>query len=125
MNPPESVPLDGGNMYYPNTGQSSMVQYTTVNIQREMPKDHFIWSLCCLLYWNPCCLGLSALLHSVKARDRKVMGDMEGARRHGSKARNLNIAATVLTVLSIIIAIILIVKMWASAIWIVHSILTI
>uniref|UniRef100_A0A8C6SF23 Uncharacterized protein n=1 Tax=Neogobius melanostomus TaxID=47308 RepID=A0A8C6SF23_9GOBI len=73
---------------------SSVVQHTTVNIYPEMPKDHFIWSLCCFLYSNPFCLGLAALIHS--ARDRKVMGDIEGARGHGMIARILNIMSTVI-----------------------------
>ena len=33
---------------------------------------------------------------SFQARDRKVVGDMEGARRYGFTARRLNILATVL-----------------------------
>uniref|UniRef100_A0A8C6WGV0 Uncharacterized protein n=1 Tax=Neogobius melanostomus TaxID=47308 RepID=A0A8C6WGV0_9GOBI len=107
MNPPESVPLQGGNMYYPNTGQPpSVVQHTTVNIHREMPQDHFIWSLCCFLYSNPFCLGLAALITSVKARDRKVMGDIEGARAYGTTARTLNIISTVIFCLSVLITII-------------------
>lgn len=42
------------------------VQYTTVNIPAEPPKDHIIWSLCCFVYSNPCCLGLAALIFSIK-----------------------------------------------------------
>nr|XP_023678594.1 dispanin subfamily A member 2b-like [Paramormyrops kingsleyae] len=68
--------------------------------QREMqmestppPRDHIIWSLFNFINCNPCCLGLIALYYSVKARDRKVLGDLEAAREHGSKARCFNIAA--------------------------------
>uniref|UniRef100_A0A8C6SF41 Uncharacterized protein n=1 Tax=Neogobius melanostomus TaxID=47308 RepID=A0A8C6SF41_9GOBI len=43
--------------------------------------DHFIWSLCCFLYSNPFCLGLAALIHSVKVSSD---GDIEGARGHGT-----------------------------------------
>uniref|UniRef100_A0A671UCC2 Uncharacterized protein n=1 Tax=Sparus aurata TaxID=8175 RepID=A0A671UCC2_SPAAU len=60
------------------------------------PKDHIIWSLCCFVYSNPLCLGLAALIFSIKARDRKVAGDLEGARLYASTAHCLNIWATVL-----------------------------
>uniref|UniRef100_A0A8C6SIX1 Uncharacterized protein n=1 Tax=Neogobius melanostomus TaxID=47308 RepID=A0A8C6SIX1_9GOBI len=93
----------------------SVVQHTTVNIHREMPKDHFIWSLCCFLYSNPFCLGLAALIHSVKARDRKVMGDIEGARAYGTTARTLNIISTVIACLSVLITIIIIAVVLARA----------
>ncbi|GCB84846.1 hypothetical protein scyTo_0025519, partial [Scyliorhinus torazame] len=39
-------------------------------------------------------------------RDRKVLGDVEGARQYASTARALNIAATVLAILSFIIIIV-------------------
>ncbi|KAM9351983.1 dispanin subfamily A member 2b-like [Symphorus nematophorus] len=77
-------------------GGATVVQYTTVSITSEPPKDHIIWSLCCFVYSNPFCLGLAALIFSVKARDRRVAGDVEGARHYGSTARCLNIWATVL-----------------------------
>uniref|UniRef100_A0A8C6SMM2 IFM3 protein n=1 Tax=Neogobius melanostomus TaxID=47308 RepID=A0A8C6SMM2_9GOBI len=73
---------------------STFVQHTTVNINREMPQDFFIWSLMNFLYCNPFCIGLAALIHSVKSRDMKVAGDVEGARSYGSTARILNIIAT-------------------------------
>uniref|UniRef100_A0A3Q4HJV3 Interferon induced transmembrane protein 3 n=1 Tax=Neolamprologus brichardi TaxID=32507 RepID=A0A3Q4HJV3_NEOBR len=76
-------------------GGSVLVQHTSVNIVTEPPKDHFIWSLLCFVYSNPCCLGLAALIYSIKARDRKVAGDLEGARRHGFIARGLNISTVV------------------------------
>ncbi|KAK7893145.1 hypothetical protein WMY93_022297 [Mugilogobius chulae] len=105
MNPPETVPLQGGNVLYPNMGQPVMIQQTKVSVE-EMPRDHIIWSLCSLVYMNPCCLGLAALFHSIKARDRKVVGDLEAARVHGSKARTLNIVATVLICILIVIMIV-------------------
>ena len=40
-----------------------------------------------------------------QARDRKVVGDLEGARHYGSTARCLNIWATVLTSITFFIAI--------------------
>ncbi|KAK5606265.1 hypothetical protein CRENBAI_024410 [Crenichthys baileyi] len=79
--------------------QNTMVQYST--------KDHIVWSLCCFVYGNPFCLGLAALIFSIKARDRKVVGDMEAARHYSSTARSLNIAATVLVSISCLILIIL------------------
>ncbi|XP_028440655.1 dispanin subfamily A member 2b-like [Perca flavescens] len=108
MNPPghpaENVPLQG--RYDGLPGGSTVIQYTTVNMTPEPPKDHIIWSLCCFLYSNPCCLGLAALIFSIKARDRKVAGDLEGARHYGSTARCLNIWATVLVSISVLITII-------------------
>uniref|UniRef100_A0A8C8DHD1 Uncharacterized protein n=1 Tax=Oryzias sinensis TaxID=183150 RepID=A0A8C8DHD1_9TELE len=77
-------------------------------LQAEPPKDHIIWSLCCFLYSNPLCLGLAALIFSIKSRDRKVVGDLEGARHYGATARCLNIAATIIVCLTVIIAIIVV-----------------
>nr|XP_020479882.1 dispanin subfamily A member 2b-like [Monopterus albus] len=114
MNPPgyqaESVPAQmGRNDGF--TGQpatSTRVQYTTVSISTDPPKDHIIWSLCCFVYSNPFCLGLAALIYSIKSRDRKMAGDLQGAQGYGSTARNLNIAATVLGCILFIVFIIII-----------------
>ncbi|XP_032379359.1 dispanin subfamily A member 2b-like [Etheostoma spectabile] len=109
MNPPcypaENVPLQGRYDRLPE--ESAVIQHTTVNMTPEPPKDHIIWSLCCFLYSNPCCLGLAALIFSIKARDRKVAGDLEGARHYGSTARCLNIWATVLFSITVLIVIII------------------
>ncbi|KAJ0029052.1 hypothetical protein NQD34_004049 [Periophthalmus magnuspinnatus] len=72
----------------------------------EMPRDHLIWSLFNFLYCNPFCLGLAALISSVRARDKKVMRDIEGARTHGKTAWNLNIISTGLLCLITVITII-------------------
>ncbi|KYO41601.1 hypothetical protein Y1Q_0006360 [Alligator mississippiensis] len=40
---------------------------------------------------NFCCLGFFALAFSIKARDRKVLGDYSGAGSYGSTAKCLNI----------------------------------
>ncbi|XP_071756933.2 dispanin subfamily A member 2b-like [Centroberyx gerrardi] len=87
------------------TGSPAVVQHTTVRIDRTepLPRDHIVWSLCSLLYGNPFCLGLAALCYSVKARDRKLLGDLEGARKQGSTALCLNIFALVLVVTMIIL----------------------
>lgn len=62
--PAEDVPLKGR---YEGLGQpGGVVQYTTVNINTDPPSDHIIWSLCCLIYSNICCLGLAAFIFSIK-----------------------------------------------------------
>ncbi|KAL4005462.1 hypothetical protein ACER0C_005175 [Sarotherodon galilaeus] len=109
MNPPAYVPVQVIPSDGPSgqPGGSVLVQHTTVNVITEPPKDHFIWSLLCFLYSHPwCCLGLAALIYSIKARDRKVAGDLEGARRHGLTARGLNIAATIVFAIGFVIVII-------------------
>ncbi|XP_029131779.2 dispanin subfamily A member 2b-like [Labrus bergylta] len=113
---PEGVPLQGrgyegypgypGQPRYP--GQPTVVQSTIVNIVTEPPKDHIIWSLCCFVYSNPFCLGLVALIYSIKSRDRKMVGDLEGARHYGGTARTFNIVSSILigiVILSFIIVI--------------------
>ncbi|KAI3370927.1 hypothetical protein L3Q82_023479 [Scortum barcoo] len=103
-------PGQPGQPGYPGQpGPSALVQYTTVNINSDPPKDHIIWSLCCFVYSNLCCLGLAALIFSIKARDRKMAGDLDGARHYGSTARCLNIAATVLVSVIILICFIVII----------------
>ncbi|KAL4005464.1 hypothetical protein ACER0C_005177 [Sarotherodon galilaeus] len=110
MKPPAYVPMQVRTYDGPSgqPGGSALVQHTTVNVITEPPKDHFIWSLLCFAYLNPCCLGLSALIYSIKARDRKVAGDLEGARHYGATARQLNITSTVLVALIFIIMIIVV-----------------
>ncbi|XP_072291442.1 dispanin subfamily A member 2b-like [Eucyclogobius newberryi] len=108
-----SVPSDRRplqtNMVYTDGENAVMVQQITrVNVEREMPRDHLIWSLICCIYYNPFLLGLVALIFSVKARDRKVAGDIEGARSHGSTAQTLNIISTVLFCLSFLVTLIVV-----------------
>ncbi|XP_015269412.1 PREDICTED: dispanin subfamily A member 2b-like [Gekko japonicus] len=67
-------------------------------------RDHIVWSLCTTLYCNACCLGVMALAFSVKARDRKMVGDHNGASSYGSTSRCLNITALMLSLLFITIA---------------------
>ena len=67
--PTETVPLQGKyEGFHGQPGGSAGVQYTTVSVPPEPPKDHIIWSLCCFLHpWHPCCcLGLAALIFSIK-----------------------------------------------------------
>lgn len=70
-------------------------------------RDHIVWSLFNALYMNPFCLGFVAFYFSIKARDRKVEGDVEGAREYGSTARCLNIVALCLTLLFFVIVIVM------------------
>ncbi|XP_039471822.1 dispanin subfamily A member 2b-like [Oreochromis aureus] len=101
--PTEDVPLQGMS-YGGLPGQPGVVQHTAVNITRgqqvitEPPKDYIIWSLFSFVYLNPFCFGLAALIHSIKARDRKMAGDVDGARHYGSTAQNFNIVATIVAV---------------------------
>ncbi|XP_026028033.1 dispanin subfamily A member 2b-like [Astatotilapia calliptera] len=102
--PTEAVPLQSV-IYGGLPAQPGVVQHTAVNITRgqpvitEPPNDYIIWSLFSFVYTNPFCFGLAALIYSIKARDRKMAGDVDGARRYGSTAQTFNIAATVLGVL--------------------------
>ncbi|XP_075905392.1 interferon-induced transmembrane protein 1-like [Nelusetta ayraudi] len=90
-----------------NPAAPPLVQYTTVNMGAEPPKDHIIWSLITLFYCgNPCCLGLAAFIFSIKSRDRKVVGDLDGARHYGATARCLNIIVTAMVVTLVVIALI-------------------
>ncbi|KAM6309121.1 interferon-induced transmembrane protein 5-like [Aegotheles albertisi] len=59
-----------------------------------LPRDHLVWSIFNTIYMNFCCLGFVALAFSVKARDRRVAGDVEAARRFSSKAKCYNALAT-------------------------------
>ncbi|KAJ6665004.1 hypothetical protein lerEdw1_005235 [Lerista edwardsae] len=85
---------------------------TVIHMQPQVyvppPRDHFVWSLFTTLYFNFCCLGLMALNFSVKARDRKVVGDNSGASSYGSTAKCLNILALVLSLLMVVLLIILV-----------------
>lgn len=89
--------------------QGSAMNSTVVNVTtyQDPPRDHFIWSLFNAIYFNFCCLGFMALVFSVKARDRKVVGDMNGAISYGSTAKCLNITALVLSLLLFILIIVL------------------
>ncbi|XP_069480018.1 interferon-induced transmembrane protein 5-like [Ambystoma mexicanum] len=67
----------------------------TIGGAPKVPRDHMIWSVFNTVYLNLFCLGFMALVYSVKARDQKVAGDVDAARRFGSRARCYNILATV------------------------------
>ncbi|CAI9546632.1 unnamed protein product [Staurois parvus] len=76
-------------------------QATVVTILPEIPpvRDHVLWSMFNTMYMNIFCLGLLALVFSIKSRDRKQLGDRSGAISYGSTARCMNIAATSLSIL--------------------------
>ncbi|KAM9372930.1 dispanin subfamily A member 2b-like [Phaethornis superciliosus] len=73
------------------------------------PRDYLAWSLCTTLYSNICCLGFLALVFSIKSRDRKVLGDFQGALSYSSTSKYLNIIALVLSILFVIIVIVVLV----------------
>ncbi|XP_061768039.1 interferon-induced transmembrane protein 1 [Nerophis ophidion] len=88
---------------------STEAQYTMVEIAREKPRDYIFYSLISFVHLgNPCCLGLVALYYSIKARDRKVAGDIEGTKANGILARNLNIVATVIFCILVLVFIIVV-----------------
>ncbi|KAM5317336.1 interferon-induced transmembrane protein 1-like [Glossophaga mutica] len=89
---------------------SAPVTTTVVNIQPEtVVPDHIVWSLFNTLFFNVCCLGFVAFAYSVKSRDRKMAGDVIGARSYASTAKCLNIWALVLGLLGTIGFIVLLV----------------
>ncbi|NWV26895.1 IFM1 protein, partial [Origma solitaria] len=98
--PPYEVLPAGVNM-------EELPRSTTVLMEEQPkpPRDHLVWSLFTTVYCNFCCLGLLALVFSVKSRDRKVLGDYSGAQSYSSTAKGLNIAALVLNIITIIIVV--------------------
>ncbi|XP_060694953.1 dispanin subfamily A member 2b-like [Hemiscyllium ocellatum] len=107
----DNVPLSTRSYPYQGLKDDEQTAGTTVvNVAPNVTsvRDHFLWSIFNFAFMNFCCLGFVAMVFSVKSRDRKVVGDPEGARHYASTARALNIAATVLTVLVLIIGIVVI-----------------
>ncbi|XP_078005167.1 interferon-induced transmembrane protein 2-like isoform X1 [Phascolarctos cinereus] len=88
-------------------GQDPASTIINVHSYEPHPKDFLVWSVFNTLYMNFCCLGFFALVFSVKARDRKVVGDLDGARSYGSTAKCLNIFALIFSLLVIILLIVL------------------
>ncbi|XP_034272592.1 dispanin subfamily A member 2b-like [Pantherophis guttatus] len=75
---------------------SAGLKPTSRRLAGEQPSDYLLWSLFNLLFLSSycfCCLSFSALVFSIKARDRKVIGDPESAATYGKKAKYLNVAA--------------------------------
>ncbi|KAM3921165.1 dispanin subfamily A member 2b-like [Leptodactylus fuscus] len=73
---------------------------------RTPQKDYLIWSILNLIC---CCLplGIVALIFSIKTRDATQQNDMMSATKNSRTAFNLNIAATVIGVIMIIIVVVL------------------
>ncbi|XP_061078276.1 dispanin subfamily A member 2b-like [Conger conger] len=101
QNPPEAVPINSYGYEPPKTNNGARFS------SNPPPRDYVLWSLFNLFYMNACCLGFGALYFSIQARDRKVVGDVEGAQGYGLKARRLNIAALCLSLLAFLIIIII------------------
>ncbi|KAM4722001.1 dispanin subfamily A member 2b-like [Rhinophrynus dorsalis] len=97
---------------------SNPTQSTVVTITSDEPpiRDHLVWSIFNTVYMNVCCLGLLALVFSVKTRDRKIANDRNASMSYSSTARALNISATVLSILLFIILITVYSVMLRSAI---------
>ncbi|CAK7308295.1 Interferon-induced transmembrane protein 3 [Vulpes lagopus] len=82
---------------------------TVINIRGDtVVPDHIVWSLFNTVFMNWCCLGFVAFAYSVKARDRKMVGDLTGAQSFASTARCLNIWALVLGLLLTVTFVILV-----------------
>ncbi|KAJ8252517.1 hypothetical protein COCON_G00218290 [Conger conger] len=111
QNPVEGMPMQSdGYERLEDTRETAMTNNAVRFVQIPPPRDHVLWSLFNLFYMNACCLGFGALYFSIKSRDRKVVGDMEGAREYGSTARCLNIVALCLSLL--FFAIVIICLLW-------------
>uniref|UniRef100_A0A452HS79 Uncharacterized protein n=1 Tax=Gopherus agassizii TaxID=38772 RepID=A0A452HS79_9SAUR len=73
----------------------------------QPPHCFVLLSLFSTFFCNVCCLGFTALVFSFKARDRKVLGDTDGAGSNGKTAKCLNIAVLVLGCSVVLVFIIL------------------
>uniref|UniRef100_K7GSV9 Interferon induced transmembrane protein 1 n=1 Tax=Sus scrofa TaxID=9823 RepID=K7GSV9_PIG len=95
---------------------SAPVATTVITIPRETSvPDHIVWSLFNTLFLNWCCLGFVAFAYSVKARDRKMVGDIIGAQSYASTAKCLNIWALILGLILTIGATVLLVFVYITA----------
>uniref|UniRef100_UPI00398EB53F dispanin subfamily A member 2b-like n=1 Tax=Pristiophorus japonicus TaxID=55135 RepID=UPI00398EB53F len=101
----DQVPMNPPAYPYQEPKEDGQMLATTVVPDVLPVRDHLPWSIFNFAFMNFCCLGFLALVFSVKSRDRKVVGDVEGARHYASTARSLNIATTVLSILVFIILI--------------------
>ncbi|XP_038621298.1 interferon-induced transmembrane protein 3-like [Tachyglossus aculeatus] len=98
----------------PGPGPSTVISIPTA-VSSFQPRDYLVWSFFNTLYLNFCCLGLIAFIFSVKARDRKVMGDLVGAKDYSQTAKCLNIIAVAACFFSIFICIVITVGIVLSA----------
>ncbi|XP_059681983.1 dispanin subfamily A member 2b-like [Gavia stellata] len=83
------------------------------------PRDYVLWSLFNVLLGYGLaylgCLCFPALIFSIKARDCKVLGDLEGARQHGARAKALNIICSLLLALAVVTIIIIVIVAMSNA----------
>ncbi|XP_045626722.1 interferon-induced transmembrane protein 3-like [Ursus americanus] len=82
----------------PQSSAPGTTTVVTIRSETAVP-DHIVWSLFNTIFMNWCCLGFVAFAYSVKSRDRKMVGDMTGARTYASTAKCLNVWALVLGLL--------------------------
>ncbi|XP_064516003.1 interferon-induced transmembrane protein 1-like [Pseudopipra pipra] len=113
--PPYEVLPTGVNMEELPRTTTTTTTAVTVEEEQPPPRDHLVWSLFTTLYGNFCCLGFLAFFFSVKARDRKVLGDRSGALSYGSTAKCLNITALVLNIIAVVIVIIVLAVVFIAA----------
>ncbi|XP_015193605.1 dispanin subfamily A member 2b-like [Lepisosteus oculatus] len=85
------------------TAQFPQTVVVEVGDNPNLIRDHIVWSICSFSMLNCCCLGLVALLNSVRARDQKLVRNLELARIFGNRARTFNIVSNVLSLLTIVI----------------------
>ncbi|XP_008051053.1 interferon-induced transmembrane protein 3-like [Carlito syrichta] len=86
------------------TSHSSALMTSTVIHVHSDPSvpDHVVWSLFNTLFLNVCSLGFIAFAYSVKARNRKMVGDVTRAQAYASTTKCLNIWALILRILGTI-----------------------
>ncbi|XP_074083697.1 interferon-induced transmembrane protein 3-like [Macrotis lagotis] len=88
-----------------------MPEHTVITMRAggsDPPRDYLLASLFNLLVLgNPCCLSFAALVYSVKSRDRKLVGDMDGALTYANTSKQLNIGAFILNLVVLFIIIII------------------
>lgn len=100
------------------------VAHATVLTVEKPPPDYVLFSLFNAMFLNSFCFGFVALIYSIKARDCKVVRDLEGATRFGKTARIFNIVAIITGIVTFIITVVLAatvaketVKKWNSLQW--------
>ncbi|XP_060689913.1 dispanin subfamily A member 2b-like [Hemiscyllium ocellatum] len=96
----KAVPMDSTSYLSKQAAPPLLLTSAVHNL--PLNRDYFVWSLFNSFYMNICCIGFLALTFSVKSRDRKFVGDLEGCRQHASTARKLNIVSSVLCTITTI-----------------------
>eukprot|EP00062_Callorhinchus_milii_P020583 gi/632976468/ref/XP_007904811.1/ PREDICTED: dispanin subfamily A member 2b-like [Callorhinchus milii] len=66
-----------------------------ITAEMKSVSNYSIWSTFSLHFMNMCCFGFVALIFSIKSRDKKILGDIEAAKRHAQTTKKLNITAIV------------------------------